>query len=466
VASTIYSGVRRQVALPLFLGTWAALVMLAPDLRVKAMLALPALLIPLALWTFGGPSRWLIGFFAAAWLLPPLPFSLGDSGPHLCLVFAAVGLLAGVLWGSRWAIPASSLNVALAAMLLIFLASISSAMIDSGAAVAVGSLARVALLGIAVYVFFFTAHGPGAQLDAFASIRKIYWFAAAAALFACVDFYFQFPAPAGYGAQFLWLDSGIYRRAQGLFYEASTLGNFSAFFLVLIAICLIRPRSESPISRKVLAAGAVLFFAALVLSFSRGSLVNVAVSFLVLAWLNRGRLRWRRLAILVAGGAAAGGLLLWKVFPVFAETYWLRLYTSIDYLFSGNERLLSGRVASWSVLADWLAAHPWQALVGIGYKTLPYTNYLGVPVIGDNMYLTLLVETGIAGLAALVWLNVTILRSAARACRRTDPRAAFCGTWILCFWAGQTVQMFSGDLLTYWRVLPAYLFVLALAVRP
>ena len=44
------------------------------------------------------------------------------------------------------------------------------------------------------------------------------------ALFACVDFYFQFPAPAGYGPQFVWLDSGVYRRAQGFFYEASTLG--------------------------------------------------------------------------------------------------------------------------------------------------------------------------------------------------------------------------------------------------
>ena len=35
---------------------------------------------------------------------------------------------------------------------------------------------------------------------------------------------------------------------------------------------------------------------------------------------------------------------------------------------------------------------------------------------------------------------------------------------MFCFWAGQAVQMFSADLLTYWRVLPVYLFVLALAV--
>jgi hypothetical protein len=37
---------------------------------------------------------------------------------------------------------------------------------------------------------------------------------------------------------------------------------------------------------------------------------------------------------------------------------------------------------------------------------------------------------------------------------------------MLCFWTGQAVQMFSGDLLTYWRVLPVYFFVLALAARP
>jgi hypothetical protein len=36
---------------------------------------------------------------------------------------------------------------------------------------------------------------------------------------------------------------------------------------------------------------------------------------------------------------------------------------------------------------------------------------------------------------------------------------------MLCFWSGQVVQMLSADLLTYWRILPVYLFVLALAAR-
>jgi len=76
------------------------------------------------------------------------------------------------------------------------------------------------------------------------------------------------------------------------------------------------------------------------------------------------------------------------------------------------------------------------------------------------MYLSLLVETGVAGMAALVWLNVAILRAAAR----SAPRG-FYGLWMLCFWAGQTVQLASGDLLTYWRVLPVYAWILALALR-
>ena len=466
MASAVYPRFRFRLAAPLLLGAWAASVVLAPDLRLKLLLAAPALLIPAALWTLERPGRWVMGFFAAALLLPPLPIALGNSGPHVCLVFVGVGLLAGVLWSSRWSVPNSPLNAALATLFVVLLASIGPAALDSGAAVAAGSLARVTLFGIAVYVYFFIAHGPGAVSDTFAAIRKIYWFAAASALFACVDFYFHLPAPAGYGPQFIWLDSGVYRRAQGLFYEASTLGNFCAFFLVLIAVCFTRRRSELPISRKVLLGGGALFFTALVLSYSRASLVNVCVALGVLAWQNRRRLVLKRLALIAAASIAAGAFLTWQVFPVFAETYWLRLAASTEYLFSANERLLSGRIASWSTLAGWLAAHPWQAFVGIGYKTLPYTDYLGAPVVGDNMYLTLLVETGIAGLATLVWLNIAILRVAARASRRPDPPSAFCGTWMLCFWAGQTVQMFSGDLLTYWRVLPVYFFVLALAVRP
>lgn len=462
MSSAVYPERHGSFLAALLFGAWAAAIAVAPDLATKAVLAAPAVLVPLAWWTLHKPARWLALFFAAAFLLPPLPIPMGDSGPHPCLFFAALGLFAGLLWLREWRVAPSSLNGALVALFGVLLASVALAALHSGDAAAAGSLARVGLFGISVYVFFYAAYGPA---DRPGGLSHLYWIAAASALFACVDFYFQFPAPAGYGPQFVWLDSGVYRRAQGIFYEASTLGNFCAFFLVMIAVAFSRPRAEAPVGRKALAAGGAVFFAALVLSYSRGSLVNVLVASAVLAWRSRKRMRLARAAPILAACVAGGAFLTWKIFPAFAQMYWLRLSVSTEYFFSATEGVLSGRVASWRALVAWISANPWQALFGIGYKTLPYSNYLGGPVVADNMYLSLLVETGIAGLAALVWLNIAILRAAGRAARAADSRRSFLGTWMLCFWAGQSVQMLSGDLLTYWRVLPVYFWILALAVR-
>lgn len=450
---------------PVLLGSWAAAIAVVPSFEGRLALAAPAVLLPLSIWTLEAPARWISLFFAAALLLPPLPIAFGDTGPHPSLWFAALGLLGGLLWLPRWQIPLSGLNRALLAFFVVVLASVASAALYSGAAIAAGSFIRVALFAIGIYIFFFTAHGPGSGSDPRNAIRSLYWVAAASALFACVDFYFQFPAPAGYGAQYVWLDSGVYRRAQGIFYEASTLGNFCAFFLVMIAVSIARPRSETPVSRKALAAGGVVFLAAMVLSYSRASVLNVLTAIAVLAWLNRKRIRLLRIAAILIPSTAAAALIIGTLFPQFLEAYWLRLSASAEYLTTATEGVFSGRIASWHTLIDWLAAHPWQAWVGIGYKTLPYTNYLGAPVVGDNMYLSVMVETGVLGLAALLWLSIAILRASARAARAADPTRAFLGTWILCFWAGQMVQMLSADLLTFWRVLPLYFWVLALAVR-
>jgi hypothetical protein len=439
------------------MGAWAAAIATAPSLEAKLILCAPALLLPVLWWSLQSPTRWVALFFGAALLTPPLPIAIGDSGPHPSLVFAALGLFAGLLWAADWHVVWNGLTAAFVTLFGMLLISAGPAAIYSGGTAALGSVARVALFGISIYVFFYGAYGPGRSADAQRSVRWLYGAAIAGALFACVDFYFQFPAPAGYGPQFVWLDSGVYRRAQGLFYEASTLGNFCAFFLVMIAVAFTRPRAEVPVARKGLFAGGAFFFAALVLSYSRGSLVNVAVALAVLLWINRRKVPLTRIVLL----AAAGALVTWWIFPALAQAYWTRLSSSAEFLFTSTNGVLSGRVSNWQTLGDWIAANPWQAFFGIGYKTLPYTRYLGSPVVADNMYLSLLVETGVGGLAALIWLNVAILRAAAQSARRS-----FCGMWILCFWSGQVVQMASGDLLTYWRVLPVYFWILALAIRP
>jgi O-antigen ligase len=383
------------------------------------------------------------------------------------LFIAALGLFAGLLYLRDWVSPAGALSRSILLLFFVLLASSALAAFYSGVPIALGTFARVILFGISVYIFFFVMCGPfrhGAALS-MRLARIMFVVGVAAAAFACVDFYFQFPAPAGFGPQYVWLDSGIYRRAQGLFYEASTLGNFCAFFLVMVAVALSRPKKDAPLPRTALLAGAAIFSAALVLSFSRASLLNVLVALASLAWLNRSRLRLRRVGWIFLAAIVAGSAITYYFLPSFLTLYWDRLSNSAAYLFSGTEGVLSGRLSSWSTLALFLRDNPLYALGGIGYKTLPYTNFLGPSVIGDNRYLTLLVETGLIGLAALILLNAAILRAAYGAARNPDAIASFFGTWIFCFWMGEIFQMMSGDLLTYWRVLPFYFLTLAIAVR-
>src|SRR5947209_2053913 len=100
--STFSKDTLARMPVSLLFGVWAAAIAVAPSLTAKAVLAAPAVLIPVACWTVHKPARWLAAFFAAALLLPPLPIQIGDSGPHVCLIFAALGLFAGVVWLGEW----------------------------------------------------------------------------------------------------------------------------------------------------------------------------------------------------------------------------------------------------------------------------------------------------------------------------------------------------------------------------
>jgi O-antigen ligase len=447
------------------LGAYACVIASSRSPVVAVAWSAPLVAIPALVWILQGSSRWLWCFFFAALLLPPLPFALGNSGPHLAVALAGLGLGCGVVRLGQWRLKRSLLAFAMEVFFLLLLAGSALAVFYSGLGVAAGSLARVLLFGIPVYVFFYSGYGPLAPRENnFAGVRRLYAFGVLSAAFACIDFYYQFPAPAGYGAQFIWLDSGIYRRAQGLFYEASTLGNVCAFFLVMIAVTLLRGPSGRPVRKWALYFGAPVFFAALVLSYSRGSLLNLFAALAVLLYMERARIRIGRLFAVAAICLAAGALAAWQFFPEVAWGFWQRLVRS-QFLFTQTGSVLSGRVAAWQTIAAFLAAHPWHAILGIGYKTLPYSALVGPAIVADNMYLSLLVETGIVGLAAFFLLNFAILRSAFRAARSEDSRSSFFGVWIFSFWIGQLFQMLSGDLFTYWRVLPLYFWVLAMAVH-
>jgi O-antigen ligase len=397
-------------------------------------------------------------------LTPPLPLELGGSGPHMGLAVAAFGLFIGVLRAREWRARMGLLPLAFAAFIAVLTGSIAFALIYSGPAIATASLARIVLLSISFYVFVYTYNGPRTlESDPLREARYLFLAALAGALFACVDFYYQFPAPAGYAQQFVWLEDGVFRRAQGLFYDASTLGNFCVFFLVMILAALVRPREQAPCSRVLLGLAGVVFSAALILSYSRGSLLGLLVAILTLLVTARMR-SWRTLAAAFACVAVAA-LIAGVTMPALSDMYWLRVRGSFEYIWSSPDGILSGRLTSWGTLLDFIAREPWCAILGIGYKTLPYSDIAGQSVVPDNTYLGLLVETGILGLAVFALLNALILQTAFRAARSSRPRAAFFGAWIFCFWSGQLAQMLSGDLFTYWRVLPVYFWVLATAAR-
>jgi hypothetical protein len=446
------------------LGVWCAALIPAPTIPAKAAILLPVALAALAAWILAGVNRWLVLFLLAAILLPPLPIAMGNSGPHPALLLAGLGLLAGALRLKRWQVRPGAVALALAAFSAVLLFSLAQAALYSGAAIALASFARVCLFGITPYVFLYTLYGPGSRVsDVRRVVSWLFRAAVAGALFACLDFYFQWPAPAGFGAQFVWLSEGVFRRAQGLFYEASTLGNFCAFFLVMIAVSLFSHRSQAPTSRFALVTGGLVLATALLLSYSRASMLNLFVAMCALGWLKRAQMRRIIPAVITLAGVSAG--IAYALLPSFAAAYWTRLLMSFQYFWSSPNGVLSGRLDHWTILLDFASRQPWALLLGTGYKTLPYSDYIGTSVIGDNTYFTLLIETGILGLAVFLWLNAAILRSAYRSARSHSARASFLGTWIFCFWVGDLVQMASGDLITYWRVLPVYFWVLGAAIR-
>jgi O-antigen ligase len=469
----------RGAVFPATLGVWAAAIALAPSPASKLILFLPGVAAAIIFWILLRPSRWLYLLFFCLLALPPFPARGGDSGLHIAPLAGGIGVLVGLLRPHDWRNLKGRLPLAFAGFLTVLLLSTGFAAAYSGTAIAAGTLIRVLLFALGVYVFAYTLATRSTDApDPIGFTRFLILLATTGAIFACIDFYFQLPAPAGYGPQFVWLAQGVFRRAQGLFYEASTLGNFCAFFLMLVLVCLFGSHSETPLGKSGLAACGAIFSAALIFSYSRGSLINVIVGGLALIWLRKRTPRraaaeaWTRSRFTTPYAFAALGavviaavVFVRTVLPAFSENYWSHVVGSIQYASYTPNGVLSGRLTNWMFLGDFLLREPWTAIFGIGYKTLPYSDYAGAKVVADNTYLQLLVETGIVGLLAFLALNGAILQTGLRAVRSSQPRARLFGEWIFCFWAGQMVQMLSGDLITYWRVLPVYFWVLATAAK-
>jgi O-antigen ligase len=413
-------------------------------------------------WVFGRRDRWIIAFFAAAVLMPPLPVALGDSGPHLAAAVAIFGLL--ITSASRLCLSNSQQRVLLVAAAFIgsLIVSEGLAAIYTGPRIAVLGLCRIGLFCIGPLVLANAlSHQNAARSRQVA--RILFRIAILGAAFACADFYFQFPSPAGFGAQFVWLPNEVLRRAQGLFYEASTLGNFCAFFLLFALVLLFSPRELRPVNRIELVLGSSVIGAALILSYSRASLLNLLCSSTVLMILWKNLRKRLFLTAMLATGLSA--IIVAACCPTYWQNYRSRLEQTLMYSIPAPDAVLSGRLGSWQTLTRFGSEHPQHLFFGIGYKTLPYSDYLGTSVIADNTYLSLFIETGLVGLLLFLALNFEMLRQSLLAARRPPSVQSLFATLFFCFWVGELVQMLSGDLITYWRVLPMYFWALGVGLQ-
>ena len=118
--------------------------------------------------------------------------------------------------------------------------------------------------------------------------------------------------------------------------------------------------------------------------------------------------------------------------PSFASNYWTK-NRFIGPIFLVLARWRSVRAAyTLEIIRDFLLREPWHAAFGVGYKTLPYSHFVGERVIVDNTWLSLFAETGLFGLGSFLLLNVLILRTvfARRGRASREPRFSANGYFV------------------------------------
>lgn len=434
--------------------------------------AAAVLLVPAAgaaiLFLLSNPAAWVSIFLALSLLLPPLPFSAGglELPLHPAMFVFAVALYAAWVRLREWRLERNSLTLACFALPATLLLSLPWAFLYSGAAVGAQSLARWLLLSQGFVLLAWVAWGPRSRgCDGPGLLRLILGAALLSSAFAVVEFIYQFPATVRFSQQYIYLPEGVYRRAQGVFYDASALGNFCAMMLTLILALGPDVRKAWRIPRWLLWLPAPSLAAALLLSFSRASIVNLAVGLPVLAWLRRRSLLSARAVAAGLALAAVATLAVGLLAPEFATRYGQRLEYSVLQFFANPNEVLSTRLDTWRFLGNFILENPQHFLLGIGYKSLPYTDYFRQSLVADNMYLSVLIEAGVPGLAALLLFCAALLVHTHGLARHSDVAVSGLGCFLFAFWCGQMAQMLSGDILTYWRVTPVYFAILGVALR-
>jgi hypothetical protein len=351
--------------------------------------------------------------------------------------------------------------------------SIFSAFAFSGTAVGVGALFRLLRLVESVFPLFFAFYRLRSTLEAFNLCRRVVLVTGVAScVYGIAQFYLGFDLTSlgiDYAPHRLWVDGLERERAIGLFNESSGFGAMASLVVWIAVFSVLRSTAQPVGWERIITYAAVpIGVFALILSYARSPFVTLAIALVygLFAWRSDIFLRRRVQLLAVTAGLALGIALApswaslylsWRfVAPVgglvTAVTERLNAPTSAPVselppqgsgvpvsptltpdpavtpraepppsagpveVDSALFALSSGRTASWPVLLErFRSLEPRYLIFGIGYKSLPFSPLAarpGVPaLVGDNQFLTTLIEQGAIGLAALLVLIVAIARS-------------------------------------------------------
>jgi hypothetical protein len=453
--------------LPLAFGiAWAVTILAARPilLLISAACGLYVFFVPVSL---RHPLIFVTVFLVFLIALPPLYFSsLGETPIYLSSLLVPIGLAILVTRLPDLYLPLDAVTKGLVLFLAGTGLSLPFAWWLSGETIGKQSLLRWLLLAQTALIFALVRGGARWPVDRVERwIMPVLLLASvASAGYGVVDFFWPITLPHPAADQFIWLESAVVRRAQGVVYEASSFGNLCGLFLVIASAAFLAGEERAVrIARPwLLLCIAILSFAVFV-CFSRSVWGNVLTSLGVFV-VSSGMVKARR-----AWGFALAFLtpmtLLWIYFPDLWNYFTGNRIGYFGQILGDPNLVTSGRLETWATVFSILRGHPNYLLFGVGYKTLPFTRLFHEEIITDNGFLNLLLETGILGLGGFLVFSATVFGSFWRLSRRGLGTQVFWSATLFSLWCGQWVQMMAADSYTFWRSMVVLIALMAFALN-
>ncbi|HEV2378231.1 MAG TPA: O-antigen ligase family protein [Terriglobia bacterium] len=450
---------------------WGAVILLAVliGLNASAVAGNPVFWIGLAglvlygllLWeSIRNPMVFVFTFLAVLILLPPFFFRrTGENPVFVSTLLAPVGLAVIVVRWQSWSRRLDSIGKGLLTFLVGIGLSLPFAFVLSGDKIGWESLFRwlmLAQMGLVYWIIRTNCSGT-------ACARIIPWLIVAAviaAAYGIFDFFWPVPIPHPSADQYIWSESAVIRRAQGVFYESCNFANFCGFFLLVTAGAVLTGRERLLRIRRIyLLLFIVVLALAVLFAFSRSAWGSLLLSLSVLVLVS-GRVRIGRTLLF----SAALGIPLLLV-GLWTPEIWHNLVAarigSFSQILIDPDSVSSGRLSVWARVVSILFDNPQYLVFGIGYKTLPFTRLFHGEIITDNGYLSLLLESGILGLVGFLAFSRSVLGTFLSLARSARGTAAFWSALLFSLWCGEIVQMLAADAHTYWRNLIVYTALMA-----